>query len=93
MDKERDIHLEILASMAERTIKRLWVIIILLVCIMAGMVAFYVWHESQFEYEITETYTSESDDGGIAIVNRDGAVNYGESILHADEETDQEDRR
>lgn len=73
---------EIFSAFADRTVKRLWIIIMIQCLIIAGMVAYYVWHESQFEYEITETYTSESDDGGIAIVNRDGEVHYGEGYIY-----------
>lgn len=88
MDREKDIHLEILASMAERTIKRLWVLIILLVLVIAGLAGYIIWEKEMYDVTVTETYTSESDDGGGAIVNRDGDVNYGESDLHTDEETD-----
>lgn len=69
----------------ERTNKRLWVVVIILIVALIASNAGWIWYESQFTEEVTETYTSESDDGGIAIVNRDGEVNYGEGYLHTDE--------
>lgn len=72
---------------AERTNKRLWILIILLVLLIAGLVGYVIWEKEVYDVTVTETYTSESDDGGVAIVNRDGEVNYGESYLHPDEET------
>lgn len=69
----------------ERTNKRLWVVVIILIVALIASNAVWIYYESQFTEEITETYTSESDDGGIAIVNRDGEVNYGEGYLHPNE--------
>lgn len=62
----------------ERREKRLIAVIMLLIAIVAGMFVY----EASWVDEYSETYTSEADDGGTAIVNRDGEVNYGESILY-----------
>lgn len=72
----------------ERTIRRLWILAIILVALLFGSNAAWIYYENQFTDEITETYNSQVDgDGGLAIVNRDGSVNYGsESIIHPDEE-------
>lgn len=70
---------------AERTNKRLWIVIIILIAALIASNAGWIWYESQFEYEITETYASESEDGGVAILNRDGEVYYGEGYLHQNE--------
>lgn len=51
----------------ERTIKRQWIAIILLICLLFGAFGLFVWHESQFE-----TITYEQDGEGI------NNVNYGE---------------
>lgn len=85
-NKGNQYGIDVLTAFAERTVKRLWVIIILLIVLLFGSNAAWIWYESQFEDVVTETYTSESDDGGIAIVNRDGDVNYGESKLYKDAE-------
>jgi len=42
----------------------------------------WLYYESQFQDEVTETYTAETDRGGTAIANGDGSVVYGESDLH-----------
>jgi len=68
----------------ERTNKRLWIVVIILILALIITNGAWTWYESQFEDVVTETYTSESDDGGIAIVNRDGEVNYGEGFLFKD---------
>lgn len=77
--------IDIVQAMAERTIKRLWVIIIILIVLLALTNGAWIWYESTFVEEITETYTSETDGGGTAIVNRDGEVRYGESDVYKDE--------
>lgn len=51
----------------ERTIKRQWIAIILLICLLFGAFGLFVWYESQFE-----TITYEQDGEGI------NNVNYGE---------------
>lgn len=80
---------ESMKSTMERTIKRLWILAVVLVLLLFGSNAAWIWYESQFTDEITETYNSQVDgEGGLAIVNRDGSVNYGgESYLHTDQET------
>lgn len=52
---------------AERTIKRQWIAIIVLICLLFGSFGLFVWYESQFE-----TMTYEQDGEGI------NNVNYGE---------------
>lgn len=52
---------------AERVIKRQWIAIILLVCMLFGAFGLFVWYESQFE-----TISYEQDGEGI------NNVNYGE---------------
>lgn len=69
-----------------RANKRLWIVVIILILALIITNGAWVWYENQFEDVVTETYTSESDDGGIAIVNRDGEVNYGEGFLFKNED-------
>lgn len=66
----------------ERT---LWfIVVIVLLLLLFGTNAAWINYESQFEDVVTETYNSAVDgEGGLAIVNRDGSVNYGgESELY-----------
>ena len=60
---------------AEITIKRLWITILLLIVLLFGSNAGWLWHESQFE-ETTTTIEAEADDGGNAVANNNGMVNY-----------------
>lgn len=60
---------------AERSFKRLWAAIILLIVLLFGSNAGWIWYESQFE-ETTTTIEAEADDGGNAIANNNGMVNY-----------------
>lgn len=57
----------------ERTIKRLWIALIL--CIL-GLIGMFVY-EAQFEEVVTnETYEADTDGGGTAIATRGGSVRY-----------------
>ena len=75
--------IDILAAMAERTIKRLWILIIILVLLLFGSNAAWIWYESQF---IDEVVTQEVDTGeGDAFIAGIGDVNYGESTADGQE--------
>ena len=60
---------------AERTAKRLWITILLLIVLLVGTNAGWIWFESQFE-ETTTTIEAEADDGSNAVANNNGMVNY-----------------
>ena len=81
IDERVKYYVETLTATMERTIRRLWILAIILVLLLVGTNAAWIWYESQFETVTSETYFAETDDG-TAIVNRDGTVNYGESGLH-----------
>lgn len=64
----------------ERTIRRLWILCIILIILLAGTNAAWIWYENQFEDVVTTNEISqdvESDDGGDAIIN-DGVHINGE---------------
>lgn len=69
------IAFESMKSTMERTIKRLWILLIILVVLLVGSNIAWVAYESSF---IDETTTIEAftDDGGTAIANNTGDVNY-----------------
>lgn len=55
----------------ERTIKRLWIVTILLIVMLVGTNAAWLWYESQFEYfEVTQ----ENDNGYNNYIGNDGDV-------------------
>ena len=60
---------------AEFSFKRLWAAIILLVVLLFGSNAGWLYYESQFK-EPTTTIEAEADDGGNAVANNNGMVNY-----------------
>ena len=60
---------------AERTAKRLWITILLLIVLLVGTNGAWIWYQSQFE-ETTTTIEAEADDGGNAVANNNGMVNY-----------------
>ena len=66
-------------SMAERTINRLWITVLVLIVMLVGTNIGWLWYESQFEEITTTTVTQDLDaDGGDAIIN-DGVHFYGEN--------------
>lgn len=74
----------------ERVNKRWFVAWLVTFIILMGCIVWFFWRESQFvdEETTTETYTSEADSGGTAIVNRDGSVIYGEGNIYPDNQAD-----
>lgn len=63
---------------AERAAKRLWVVIILLIMMLVGTNAAWIWYESQFE-TITTEVTQENADGYNNYIGNDGDINNGET--------------
>ena len=84
MDKDNHMisyaaHEGMMARM-ERTIRRLWILCIILILLLAGSNAAWIWYESQFE-DVVSTEISQdvnSEDGGDAIIN-DGVHINGQS--------------
>ncbi len=68
-------HEGIMARM-ERTIKRLWVLCIILIILLAGSNAAWLWYESQFE-DITMTEDVTQDSGENGVNNYTGGNIYG----------------
>lgn len=71
-------------SMADRqslTIKRLWIMCILLIILLVGTNALWLWYESQFEYfetteEVKQDIEAEMGDGDFTVIGI--GDNYGE---------------
>ena len=71
-------------ALTERTIKRLWILIVLLIVLLFGSNAAWIWYESQFVYE---EITQEVDTGeGDAFVAGIGDIHYGESTADGEAE-------
>lgn len=70
MNEEKQYTLDIITALTERTIKRLWITIILLIVLLVASNGAWLWYESQFE-TITTTQEVEQTTEGGDIVGRD----------------------
>ena len=71
----------------ERTVKRLWILCIILIVLLASTNCAWIWYEMQFEDVVTTTEVTQdvdSDDGGDAVIN-DGVHINGESTTNGEE--------
>lgn len=72
-EREKQYTIDIIATMAKTTIKKLWVIIILLIILLFATNLAWVVYESQFTDE-SWSYEATTDGGGNAIANGEGEV-------------------
>lgn len=72
-----EFNLEVLRMMAERTIKKLWILIIILVVLLFATNTLWVIHEMSYEeYSVEQEVDTGEGDAYVAGV---GDINYGES--------------
>lgn len=75
------VHEGIMARM-ERTIKRLWIVVLVLIILLVASNGAWIWYESQF---VEESVWQEVDTGeGDAFVAGIGDANYGEDKAESD---------
>ena len=72
-------------AMAERTIRRLWITILVLIVLMAGMAIGFFWYESQFE-EYTEYMEVEAEQEGNYNFVSGGDINYATESASAEDD-------
>lgn len=65
-------------AFAERTIKRLWIAIILLIVLLVATNAMWIWNEAQYVDEQVEV-TQRNEDGYNSHIGNDGDIVYGNS--------------
>lgn len=71
-------YFESITTKLERTIEKLWLLCILLILLLVGTNAAWLYYENQFEDVVTETTTIEADQDGAGInIIGGGDVNYG----------------
>ena len=64
-ERESQYTIDILSAMAERTIKRLWILIILLVLLLFGSNAAWIIYEAQYtEIELSQEVEQDADGDG-----------------------------
>ena len=61
-------------SRMERTIRRLWIALIVAICLMFTTNAIWLWTFTQYDFE---TYEYSQDGRGINIISNDNGVDYG----------------
>lgn len=85
--KDEQYYTDIISALATQTIKRLYIIIILLVILLFGSNLAWIVYEKQFADE-SWSYSAEADDNSNAVINGEGEVYiYGsESDSDAQEE-------
>lgn len=71
-----DYYLDIVSGLAERTIKRLWIVIILLVVLLVGSNAAWIYYESQWSV-VESTVTQEATADGQSDIRLVGGDFYG----------------
>lgn len=70
---------ELHSAAQERTIKRLWIIIIILIGLLCATNFAWLMYESQFEDVTTTEVTQENEDGYNNYIGNDGDIIYGET--------------
>ena len=69
---EQQYYVDIVSGLAERTIKRLWIVILLLIVLLVGSNVLWVVYENQFEEVVTTVEaTQESETGSNYAIGGD----------------------
>lgn len=76
--KDEQYYVDIVSAMAERTIKRLWIVILVLIVLLVGTNVAWLVYESSFEEIVAteQTVTQETEGGNNNFV---GGDYYGEA--------------
>ncbi len=72
------VHESAMARM-ERTIKRLWILLILTISLLVATNGAWIWYESQWEVVETTEITQENDGGYNNYIGNDGDIYNGEA--------------
>lgn len=78
------VHESAMARM-ERTIRRLWILLIVLVVLLVGSNALWIWYESQFE-DVTTMIEQDNESGYNNFIGNDGDIYNGETKDNNQEE-------
>lgn len=63
----------------ERTIKRLWIVVLILILLLAATNGAWIYYESQWEVVETTEITQENDGGFNNYIGNDGDIYNGET--------------
>lgn len=81
--KDRQYSMDIIAAMAERTIRRLWVLVVLLALMLFASNGAWLWYINQYDFE---SYATEymQDGHGVNIIGDTNGVDYNKPALQND---------
>lgn len=68
----------------ERTIRRLWILVLVLVIMLVGTNAAWIYYESQWEVVETTSITQENDNGYNNYIGNDGDIYNGKANGYED---------
>lgn len=63
----------------ERSAKRLWIVVLVLIVMLVGTNGAWIWYESQFEVVETTEVVQENSDGYNNYIGNDGDIDNGET--------------
>ena len=75
----RQYDIDLLSAMAERTIKRLWICVLVLIIALIGTNAGWLYYESQFEDVVATEIVQDNADGYNNYIGNDGDIVNGET--------------
>lgn len=75
----RQYDIDLLSAMAERTIKRLWIVVLVLIIALIGTNGAWLYYQSQFEEIVTTEVVQENADGYNNYIGNDGDIVNGET--------------
>ena len=70
----RQYDIDLLSAMAERTIKRLWICVLVLIIALIGTNGAWLYYQSQFEDVVTTEIVQENADGYNNYIGNDGDI-------------------
>ena len=78
-DMEQQYYVDIVSGLAERTIKRLWIVILLLIVLLVGSNIAWIYYESQWQVVETTEVTQENENGYNNYIGNDGDIHNGKA--------------
>ena len=70
----------------ERTIRRVWIALLVVIVLFVGSNAFWIWRESQFEIVEKTEVQMENESGYVNYIGNDGDIYNGKSEGYEDED-------
>lgn len=96
-DKNKDVPYtvyEAAQARSDRRFKLMWWLVVVIFVALLGTNGAWLYHESQFKDEVTESYEATTNEGGTAIAYGSGDITVnGEGKIHEDNKTSAENGR